>query len=254
MKWLKIIIVSVLIGTVLPIVTPPSPAMAATTADVLVTATPGFGIPGAVTGFTLVDLGAITVTGNWTAGTANATHTLIRAARDTYPATVTDGELMYYGGNTTCNWTGFSLETTTYYFSAWSYNEGTDLYSIEYVTASIGGEGMEDISDSILDLSVTFQGFVTTFGDILLALLLIGLAFLAFTKKDMILYIVSGLITLSIGALWFDDYLLIAIAAVGLGVYQIILAVVEAVTAGGSSRGVSQFKGVFNAIKGVFKG
>lgn len=254
MKWLRIIVVSMLIGVALPlIITPPAPAMAASTADVTVTFTPGLNRPGSPTLFTLTDLGAITVTGNWTIGTGNATHTMIRAARDTYPATIADGELMYYGENSTCNWTGFSIETTTYYFSAWSCNNVTGLYSIDYVTASIGGEGMEEISDSILSLTVAFQTFTLSIGDILMALLLIGIAFLSFTRKDMIIYIVSGLITLAIGALWFDDYLLIAIAVMGLGLYQIILAVIEAVTAGGSSRGFSQFKGAYNALKGAFR-
>ena len=205
MKWLRIAVASILIGAVLPlIVTPPAPAMAATTADVLVTATPGLGVPGTPTGFTLVDLGAITVTGNWTV-TGNATHTMIRAARDTYPETTTEGELMYYGENTTANWTGFSLETTTYYFSAWSYNSGSGLYSLDYATASIGGEGMEGISESIENFTTLLTGSLENFVILLIILVpLIFFSIMAFWKENSLMFMLAGGVSILAGFCCYD--------------------------------------------------
>lgn len=260
MKWLKLFVVSVVIGAIIPIVTPSSPALASTTADVTVTFTPnsGSGIPSIPISLTLTDLGAVTVTGNWTMGSVNATHIMIRASREDYPSTITDGELMYFGSNTSTNWTGFCLEINEYHFSAWSYNSGSGLFSTSYITESIGGDGLESVSESLDGLTLSFQGFTVTIEDILLCILLIGITLIAFRERenmllDIVLYVISGMIAFAIGALWFDDYRLIAIAIVGLGLFQLVLATTTALQSGGPSKGFSQFKGVYNAIRGAFR-
>lgn len=257
MKWLKIVLVSLLIGAALPLVVEtPSPVSAdVTNADVLITVTPGFGIPGLITGFTLTDLGAITVTGNWTVP-VSATHVMIRSARDDYPSTTTTGELMYYGDNTTENWTGFSLETTAYYFSLWTYNATSGFYSSTYLTASVGGEGMEVIAESIGDLTVTFESINSTLLFIVELVLILGLLFLAFTRKEsdsrMILFLVSGIVTILVAAGWASEYPGIACVLGGFSIFMIIKSLLIAMQSGGQARGFSQFRGVWNQIKGVF--
>jgi asparagine N-glycosylation enzyme membrane subunit Stt3 len=94
--------------------------------------------------------------------------------------------------------------------------------------------------------------------DIAEILLLIGITSLALWKKDetltdIVFYIVSGVIAFYLGGSWMDDYRLVALMIVGLGLFQIILAVYMAFRAGGPAKGFSQFRGVWNSIRGVFK-
>jgi hypothetical protein len=105
--------------------------------------------------FTLTDLGAITITANWTTG-IGSTYTMIRASRSAFPASPTDGELVYYGDATSTNSTGWDLDVITGYFSAWGYQADNVTYSATYATASIGGEGMTGISDALESLSTAF--------------------------------------------------------------------------------------------------
>jgi len=64
-----------------------------------------------------------------------------------------------------------------------------------------------------------------------------------------VIYIISAIISMVIGIGWMSNYFLISTLIVGIGTYQLLLAVIETIRMGGSSRGLSQFKGIFNAIR-----
>jgi hypothetical protein len=91
------------------------------------------------TNFIVIDMGSVTSNLTWTMG-IGALNTLIRVRRDRYPTSITDGEFVYLGSLTLANDIGLSLDTTTYYYSAWSENSGN--YSLTYATASVGGKSM----------------------------------------------------------------------------------------------------------------
>ena len=108
-----------------------------TSANFTTTATPIVLDP--PTNFIAVDMGSTTANLTWTTG-IGALQTLIRASRIGFPTSITDGELVYIGAGIYTNDIGLSLDTTTYYYSAWSENSGN--YSLTYATASVGGKGM----------------------------------------------------------------------------------------------------------------
>lgn len=90
-------------------------------------------------GFTLTDLGGNMINATWTAS-AGATDYLLLVDRDGYPSTTTGYEIASNTTAVSVNITGYSLETTPYYFSLWSHS--THGYSTTYATDSIGGVGM----------------------------------------------------------------------------------------------------------------
>jgi len=107
------------------------------------------------TNLILTDLGANTITVEWVKG-VNTTNTMVRTSRTDYPATVSDGELLYYDTGTTVNVTGWNLDFSTLYVSAWGYDVDDISYSDDYTTATIGGEIM-----LFLQVMILF-GIVTT--------------------------------------------------------------------------------------------
>lgn len=106
----------------------------------------------APTGFTVNDLGAITLEFTWTTGTG-ANYTMIRGARDYYPALITEGELIYYGPAESYNSTGYALDVTEYLFSAWGFWSDNTSHSTDYATASEGGALMSELADAIEGLA-----------------------------------------------------------------------------------------------------
>ena len=206
-------------------------------------------------GFTLTDLGAITVTANWTTGTG-ATYTMVRASRTDYPATPDDGEFIYYGSGTSVNSTGYDLDVIGYYFSAFAYLADNVTYGSEYATASIGGEGMTELAESVDGLTTVFGGMATTAEMLFGLFLAVGLFTLTLVIKDwetkLVLLVISGLAAVYVGLEWLASSPILCIVITGLGTFQLIQAVVLALSTGGQSKGFSQFKGIVSNIKGWF--
>ena len=115
--------------------------------------------PGAPIGFTLTDLGGSTITANWAKGLYN-TYTLVRISRNSYPSTNTSGEWLYYDTGTSVNITGWPLETTPLYVSAWGVWTDNATYSTGYATATLGGAGMLTIGIVVVVLGLTILAFV----------------------------------------------------------------------------------------------
>jgi len=157
----------------------------------------------APTYFTLADLGGITVSANWTKG-VNTTYTMIRFKRDSYPTTVSNGELVYYGDGTTDNFSGYSLETTTYYFSAWGFDSDNISHSDDYAQASIGGEAMEEIATQLGNWVTWLEGdFLTLLQTILSSViglfLVLAITALAFWQRNVFLYLLAAPVNLVYG-------------------------------------------------------
>jgi len=97
---------------------------------------------------TATDLGGTSVNITWTPD-GEATHTHVMIGRGEYATTVnqTGFELVYQGTDNETVLDGLALEITDYRFSAWGANT-TDL-SAEYITATIGGDSMDDIALSL---------------------------------------------------------------------------------------------------------
>lgn len=93
------------------------------------------------TNFTIVDLGGITARSSWTTA-ENATYTMVRMSRESYPSSVTSGELIYYDSENVTNIVGLALDSvlTVYYFSAWSFESDNSTFSSSYSIATIGGD------------------------------------------------------------------------------------------------------------------
>jgi hypothetical protein len=236
-----------------------SPAQATQpTADVIITYSVIVEI-GPASNFILTDLGFISVGANWSAG-SNATYYMIRGSRTAFPTSIIEGELLYYDTGTSCNVSGVPLDTITMYASLWSFQADNVTYAPGYVTASIGGEGMTEIADSINALSVSLGGlnFDLDLSLMFGVILVISMLFLALWRKDkeanvetsIVFLIVSGLVTLYIALSWIDAYQGIAIVFVGLAGFQLFEAVRMTMVAGGPSKGLSQFKGWLGKFKG----
>ena len=112
---------------------------------------------------------------------------------------------------------------------------------------------MTDIANALLFLGAALSPIVTalqSFRFFELALM-VSLLWLAFSKGDMILHIVSGLVTSFIALSWFDDYTGISVVLLALGAYQLIWkALIPALVESGPSRGLQQFKGLIARMRG----
>ncbi len=118
MKWLRLLLILLL----LPIVLPASVVLAGSTADVTITAT---GIVVAAPGnFLLTYVTDYEIGITWTKP-VGAVNTLIRAAYGHVPANISDGYQVYYGVGTSATDNAISLGTPeVVYYRAWSQTAG----------------------------------------------------------------------------------------------------------------------------------
>ncbi|MBA7712103.1 hypothetical protein ES703_121073 [subsurface metagenome] len=72
---------------------------------------------------------------NWIKGTG-ATRTMVRRKVGSYPSDVTDGDQAYYGTGNSFN-DPFLIQATHYYYRAWSWVEGGDIWSDDYAEENI---------------------------------------------------------------------------------------------------------------------
>lgn len=91
------------------------------------------------TDFTVTEAGVNSANLTWVTG-ANATSTYIRVSSTHYPISLTDGYELYSNNGTLYTHEGLTLDSSTYYYSAWGVASGE--YSATYVTGQIGGSNM----------------------------------------------------------------------------------------------------------------
>lgn len=113
-------------------------------------------LPGAPTSFDVTDSGGADISITWNLG-PNATKTMIRVSRDHYPTDIADGEQVYFDTGTSTTDTGYSLDNTTYYFRAWSWN--ATGYSTDYAEDRIGGDMLVLMLFGFLGLGLTISFF-----------------------------------------------------------------------------------------------
>lgn len=95
-----------------------------------------------------------TISGNninlsWTLG-LGAVDTIIIRGDSTYPISLTDGTQIYNGTGTSYIDLNMNSESASHYYSAWSFDNITGLYSLTYATTLGGGSGMALIGLIIL--------------------------------------------------------------------------------------------------------
>jgi len=154
MKWLRYaLLVTIVLLTFLP-----TPTKAATSADVVITAS-GYicGVPGS---FTVYYISDYEVGLSWTKG-ADAANTMIRAAYGRLPKDRNDGYLVYYGSNTTTSDTAVNLDETAseVYYRAWSQNSA-GKWEEQGASGLIEGIGVTALVIGIICLGLTIAGFV----------------------------------------------------------------------------------------------
>lgn len=164
-----------------------------------------------ITDLTLTDLGFVSVSANWTPG---GTYTMLRGLRDGIPSSITDGELIYYGPSSTVNITGMQLDLYDYGVAAWTYAADNVTYLESYDTATIGGDGVDEIANeitgiatSVNDLSTTFGGFSTLLtGTIIPIALLLIITFFGYWHRDKPLLLIGGIGWMIYGFSYWSTY------------------------------------------------
>ena len=124
--------------------------------------------------FIITELGGQDVQLDWTIG-LNSENTLIRMKANGYPESITDGQLVYFGAGNTTTDTGLALETTTYYYRAWS---NAALLYAGPVEAQIGG--------SMIQFGV-------------IAFIAMGTAVLAFWQRKVWIFFLAGIAWFGMG-------------------------------------------------------
>lgn len=104
----------------------------------------------------ITQLGGDEVQLNWTAGAYN-NNFMVRMQTDSYPTSITDGQLVYYGSNNSTVDDGLSLDITTYYYRVWGENSG--IYSDCYAENTIGGEYMLFLTYGLICLGLSGLAF-----------------------------------------------------------------------------------------------
>lgn len=204
------------------------------------------GLPLPPVNLTITQIAPSTVTITWTLG-LYSTNTTIRMKDNSAPASLADGYEVYSGNSTSTNVTGMSIGMINYNISGWGLNNLG--YSTEYSTTSIGGEGMTDIATQLSNL-VSALGDITW--PVFEVVLVIGLLFLALWRQKILLYMVSGLVTLFIGLSWVSEYAGVAIAMLFLAAYEMLEGLLMALASDKPARGWSQFRGLWNKVKDTF--
>ena len=186
----------------------PIAIQASSSLNVNITATgTSTGIPDAPTNFQAYQVASDEATLNWTIGTGGADYTVIYRSTSGYPSFLGSGYLAYNGTSNTTNDFGVSVDTTEYYYSAWSYSSVNGLYSIDYVTAKVGG----NMTNAIMLIGILF-----------VSLCLSGMGY--YFKKVPII-IIACLLWLGVGA-WsftqvqsaYDIYFFIGCAGILMGI------------------------------------
>jgi hypothetical protein len=177
--WKLVIIIAIVLCTVLI----PCAVEAATSVDVVITATGIVIAP--PTGFTVSYVSDFETHLSWI-NPANSMATMIRAAYGHVPTSMTDGYLVYNGAGTSFNDTAVSLTMPDIiYYRAWSQrNDG--VWGSLYATTD---------TEDIMSISYLF------IGSIVIIVALIGIGF--FSKRKVVLWL-AGLASIMLGIYLFS--------------------------------------------------
>lgn len=220
-----------------------------TPADVTVT----YHMSGAIspiTDLTLTDLEFVSVKADYT---LTAGYVMLRGSTVTFPTSPTEGELIYYGPDSSVNFTAPDLDLHECFVSAFVFATDNVTYLETYDTATIGGEGVEEIATGLETLATTGDTFAEIGSLAIQVVIVLVMLTFAIWAKDIIFYYVAGAVTCYISYTLVQDYPGLGLPALFLGGYQFVRALLLTFSDGGPSRGMSQFKGVYNTIKGWFQ-
>jgi hypothetical protein len=220
-----------------------TPVIADSSTDITITASGIFITLGSPTDLILTRIDANTVHAEWIKGGGNTT--ILMADSEAYPI---DHILMpAYSGNDTNTDISWPIDNMEIYVSAWSFN-GTD-YSSNYVESTTGGTNMIALANQIGSLT-TMLGWAAQLA--FYFFLIIGLLAISVWQKELVLYAASGAVFFFIGISLINDYSGISLAILILSSYQLFQALILALASGGKARGLSQFRGIVDTVKGWF--
>jgi len=86
--------------------------------------------------------------------------------------------------------------------------------------------------------------------DYVVAAIMLCMIYLAFWQKDIILFVISAIITIITASLWIDNYPGISIALFGMAVYQLLKVIIIMGEQLGPAKGFSQFKAMYDNARG----
>ena len=234
----------------------PSPVLAVTSPNADVTVTYRIQLPlEAPTGFTVTWITDKLVNISWVPG-YGSNSTLVLAKVDSLPTGPTDGYILYSGNGSSANDTFTNLDIIggRVYYAGFAVSENGS-YS-EAGTGDVEGLGVSELADSVDALTTVFGGMATTVEMLFGLLLVVGLFAATLAVKDwetkLVILVISGLASIYVGLEWVASSQILCIVITGLGTFQLIQAVILALSTGGQSKGSSQFKGIIGSIKGWF--
>lgn len=148
---------------------------------------------------------------DWTKGYLALDTILVKGLLD-YPASMTDGEVIYNGALDTLTLSGEASEAGVMYISAWSSSDWGD--SDDYTTTIWGGDMLDTINQLLtLGLQICFMALIVA---------------LAYWKKETLLYVLASLTCFMFAFMWLQDmdirYMLImGLVSLALGVLNLYI-------------------------------
>ena len=115
-----------------------------------------------VTELELTDAGGTRINASWT--NDSNSYTMLRVSRTSYPASPSEGDLAFYGTGDSTTLSGYALDTTTYYVSAFGFDSDNVTYSTSPSEAKIGGDMIFLLILAIIPLGLTVAMFATRNG------------------------------------------------------------------------------------------
>ena len=238
------------------VVSEPAPVQAVASQNADVTVTYRIPLPlEAPTNFKVTWITDTLVNISWVPG-YGSNSTLVLAKVDSLPTGPTDGYILYSGNGSSANDTFTNLDIIggKVYYAGFAVSENGS-YS-EAGTGDVEGIGVSELAKSVDALKTVFDDMATTAEMLFGLLLVVGLFTLTLVIKDwetkLVLLVISGLAAVYVGLEWLASSPILCIVITGLGTFQLIQAVVLALSTGGQSKGFSQFKGIVSNIKGWF--
>lgn len=173
---------------------------------------------------------------------------LLQVNSEDYITDPASQEAAYYGSATSAN-ISWPYDNMEIYATLWGYDTDNVTHTTDYAEAMAGGTFLTQVAEALDGLSGTFDNFLIVAQLLAGSIFVLGMFGIALWYsnrggvKAVVLFIISGLITLFIGITWIGDYEGISIAMMGLALFEFTEGAIMALSSGGPSKGVSQLKG-----------
>lgn len=117
---------------------------------------------------------------------------------------------------------------------------------------TLTSEDLAGVADGMTVLAASLNNTSDVLLLIFEVLVVLGILVFSLWKKEVILYVIAGLVTLFAALSWVRDLPEIAIPLIGLGLYQLLNAILSAVGTNPAT-GSSHVKAIVGKLKGMFR-